>query len=240
MSDKSVLFVGLSADEMERIALPGGVVGACVNSCTEALDLLALTPPTLVVANHKVGGEDSLEFFTRAWAAGSGLSAPIVFVAPPGSGVQPFVYQRRRVGFEVRYMEAGGELHTHFVHEVPQEKDYTIRALDHERLGDEITRLVLGQEGPPAEPPGGDAGARALDVGFNQVVTVGGARYHVQTEVVEAKPLTIATTVTLKGRAVHATRQRLKPKGTSLDVITSEVERIHQSTLKRVSTGELK
>ena len=240
MPEKSVLFVGLSAADLEQIPLPEGVGRTQVGSCTEALDQLLLAPPSLIVANHTIGGEESLEFFTRAMAAGADLSTPIVFVAPPGSGVQPFLYHRRRSGYEVRYLDGSGDVHTYFVDETPKEKDYVLKTFDAAHVKDEIGQLLLADAGTSSEVTEEATEAKLLEVGFNQAIDVNGTRYHVQTEVIAAKPPTVSTTVIKNGRAVHSNRQQIKLKHPTFETLRNEVEKIHLSTAGRVSAGDLK
>jgi len=237
MADKSVLFVGLQDDQVTLVALPEDVASARVDDCDEALDHVALTPPDLIVANDTIGELDSLDFFGRLIDANPDSSTPVFFLAPPESGVRPFLYQRRRSGFEVRYLDTAGAVHAHFVKEKPTEKSYTVRALDPDLLSEEIVRFLSG--GAALMPEEEDLEQRTLELGFNQDVLVEGAKYHVQTEVVAVTPLTVSSSVFCGGRAVHSQQQRIEPKPLDFGDVRSKVESIHAGIVGRVTTGDL-
>lgn len=239
MGKNGILVVGLSGDEVEQLRLPPGFEITCAHSIAEALDLIALDPPGLIVAKEEMGDGDSLDLFTRVTKSNPEFFTPMVFVASPGSGVDPFVYQRQRVGFEVRYLDAQGELHTHFVQESGEAKRYTLLPLRQEETGEMVRRLLAGEAEQGVTAESATAGSSLLELGFNQAVTVGGIKYHVQTEVIEAQPLTVASTIFSGGRAIHASRQRLKIASASLEEVRREVEAIHAGMLSRVHAGEV-
>ena len=82
---------------------------------------------------------------------------------------------------------------------------------------------------------------RIWELGFNQDVSVGGKDYHIQTEVIEIEPLTVASTVLNQGRAIATEEQRLKAT-TSDDVeqLRSEVAAAHAKVVRRMHEGGLR
>ncbi len=213
MKQVSVLFVGLRPEQRQEIRLPEGAEGilsTSVDSVAEAVDIVSLTPPTLIVANDKIGDLDSLDFFTKVLNANPDADTPVFFLATPGSGVQPFVYEHRRSGFAVRYLDAEGGQHTHFIKEASTEKDFIVRAINPDRVSDEVSRYLCGEGGASDTEQEDDFEARAWELGFNQECSCGEQSYHVQTEVIEIQPLTVSTTVFNAGQAVHSHEQRIK------------------------------
>ena len=239
MADKSVLFVGLAVDQIQSISVPDDVEAKNVDNVAEAADIISLTSPSVIVSNDKIGDLDSLEFFTRVLEARPDIETPVFFLASPTSGVDPFVYEHRRSGFEARYLDADGALHTHFVTEESREKDFTVRSLRRDSVLEEVRRYLSGDVGSTQELTQEEFEARVWELGFNQEVAVDGANYHVQTEVIDIKPLTVATTVFCSGRALHSCEQRIKTKEQTLGRLRTEVESAHVGVVSQVHAGEL-
>jgi hypothetical protein len=198
---------------------------------------MTLTPPSLIVASDPIDGEDSLEFFSRLVAANVGLSASVILLGPAGSSAQPFVYQPRRSGFEIRYLDGNRTVRTAFISTAQGESPYTLRRVDKARLSHEVAILLHGQSGDSGEPS--EAATKSfLDVGFTEALTVGSSKYIVQTDVVEARPVVVMSSVFSGGRVVRAERHCLEEAPTLADV-QQRVEAIHRSMLDRLSAGDL-
>lgn len=239
MKQMSVLFVGLNPEQRQEVWLPDSAEGTSVDSVAEAVNIVSLTPPTLIVANDKIGELDSLDFFTKVLNANPDADTPVFFLATPGSGVQPFVYEHRRSGFTVRYLDTEGRKHEHFIKEASTEKDFTVRAINHDQISDEVNRCLSGEGGAADTDHEDDFEARVWELGFNQDFACGEQSYHVQTEVIELEPLTVSTTVFNAGQAVHSHQQKIRMKEHDLRRVRIEVESIHVSVVSRVRSGEL-
>lgn len=240
MEERTVLMVGLQQEQADSIPLPEGVTAARVATVSEAVDALTRSPPALIVTNDSIGEHDSLDFYQRMVEAAPESATPVVFMAPPGTGMHPFVYQRQVSGFQVRYLDADGEPHTHFVSEETKEKAYCVRALHPDRFGGELVELLSDDGGFPDEPTGEELEARLWELGFNQDLAAGEQTYHIQTEVVDVKPLTISTAVFSAGRAVHSQQERLKQKGQSLKQLRTRVGSIHAAVVSQVNAGAIR
>jgi len=240
MTERSVLFVGLSEGEIEALALPEGVASFSVGDVEEAVELLSLTPPSLIVANDRIGDLDSLDFFQQILRADPNHATPVVFVAPPGTGVRPFLYACKPQGFDVRYLDSAGVVHDAFVPSPTQDKSYEVRGLDPVRLADELAHILVGRGGAAEGHPDESAVQHRLwEVGFNNDVRVGEVTYHVQTEVVQVDPLTVTTSVFAGGQAAYHVERKIRAKSSDLPVLRAEVEGVHVDVVSRLKTREI-
>jgi hypothetical protein len=235
MGEKNALLVGLADEQVASLGLSEGVVATRIDDAAEALNLLSLSPPDLIIANATIGAADSLDFFGQIMRADPESTIPVVFLAAPQSGIDPFLYQRERPGFTVRFVDAAGSAQEHFVPEPCTEHAFTLRSLSPEQVATEVARLLGGE---PAPAPASEVSSeRLFELGFNQVVTASGQRYHVQTEVVAVDPVVVSCTVICAGRTVHAAQEQLNKKAKGLDVVRAQVEAIQADAVARVKTG---
>ncbi|MFC1609921.1 hypothetical protein ACFL6C_03095 [Myxococcota bacterium] len=238
MANKTVLFVGLAGEQVANLPLPDGVEATTVSSSQDAVDHIALAPPDLIVANDRIGDLDSLDLFGQIVEADPESSTPVIFLAPPGSGVQPFLYQRRRVGFEVRYLDGDSELHTFFVNEPETDKAFTVKPIRIELLGEEIAD-TLSEAGDRRSEADSNWREQVWEIGFNQDIA-GDTRYHVQTEVVDVEPIAVSSTVFSAGQALHAEQAKLEGEFSSLEEVRQQVESVHAAMVGRVAGGEFR
>ncbi len=238
MAERSVLFVGMPELQSNQVLLPEGYERVCVDTGAEAIDQLLLAPPELIVASSRISDSDCLDFFREVIKVDASRDTPIVFVAPD-DGMRPFLYQTSPQGFAVRYLDAEGATHTHFIREETEKKSYTVRALNGASLTEELAAILAGAGLEATEPTDEELEARLREIGFNNELAVAQTTYHVQSEVVELKPLTVATTVFSAGRAVFAQEKKLKIGRGDFTLLRAEVENIHIGVVNRVSAGDL-
>jgi len=239
MPAKSVLLVGLSEDEVAALGLPSSVVRLSAATVGEALDAIASHGPDLVITGDGAGEIDSLDFVRDVTHSAGAHHAPVVFLASPGGGLQPFIYENNARGFTVRYLDDAGEAHQRFVPEQGGQRSYAVRALDGARVADEIAR-VLGSasRGEPAGDPQ-VLDAHLWEIGFNHDLVVANRGYHVQTEVIGIEPITVANTVVCGGCAIYADERRIAARRDDLGALRAMVADVHAEIVARVDQGEI-
>lgn len=239
MDNKRLLLVGLEENEpLGHFELPGNVEVSTAESVPEAVDSLLLTSPDLIVANHQIGPMDSLDFITSVMESIPENNAPVVFLGPPGTN--PFVYEQQNEGVVVRYLDVDRTVHSHFVREWAGEREYAVRSFNADTLGDEILRLLSGNRDLPAiSPSDADLESMIWEMGLNQDLTIEGTRYHIQTEVIDLRPLTVATTVFSAGRTVHGCEQRVSAGISDVEAARAGIGDAHAGIVRRLRTGEL-
>ena len=240
MPDKAVVFVGLEEGRILEFGLDESVDVSVAESISEAVSLLSLSEPDLIISNHIIGDLDSLDFIAEIMEASPDHIPPVVFTAPPGSGIQPFIYERRISGFEVVYLDAEGRSFTVFVEEEANKRDYSVRSLFEEKLVEEVTNILAGtHDSSPGELSREEYEALAWELGMNQELEIQGIQYHVQTEVIDLDPLRVETTVFSSGRALFTEEQSTEVVGPDLPCARLAIEERHTSIIRKLRTGEI-